>query len=108
MVKQTAYRRVGDYDKTFGKSLDEIDGQEVFLIDFSVGARSLTTDGVQGEKPFTIIEVAKEPDGPVQTYHTWSESVAEKIGMIPKTDLPLQAVFKKIRTGGGFEVWDVS
>lgn len=104
----TGYKRVGDYDRTFGESLDAIEGQEVFIIDFSVGSREMTRDGETGDRPFTTVEVATEPDGPTKVYHSWSESIAEKMGGIPKEDLPVVAIFQKVTTGRGREVWDVS
>ncbi len=103
-----AYKRVGDYDRTFGESLDAIEGQEVFIHDFSVGMREMTREGETGDRPFTTVEVSTEPEGPTKVYHTWSESIAEKMGGIPKDDLPVVAVFKRVTTGRGREVWDVS
>jgi len=108
MATPTARRRIGDNDKEFVKSLDLIDGKDVWVHSFSTTARPLTTDGERTERPFTVLEISETEDGPVQTFHTWSESVAEKLAAIPKDDLPMPGMFKKIRTGGGFEVWDVS
>lgn len=103
----TSYRRVGDYDKTFGEALDKIEDMDVFLHDYSVGLRNLTRDGVTQERPFTTLEVSETPDGPVRTYHTWSESIAEKITAIPKDELPVMAKFVQVTTGAGRTVWDV-
>jgi hypothetical protein len=107
-VKNRQYKRIGDFDKTFGPPLDDIEGTEVFIHDYSVGSRSLTRDGETADRPFTTIEVSATADGPVKTYHCWSESVAEKLGAIPKEELPLLAVFEKVTTGSGRTVWDVS
>lgn len=108
MAKNTAHRRVGDYDKTFGKSLDEIEGKDVFIHAYSISSRPLFRDGVSVDRPFTTVEVSETEDGPVQTYHTWSESVADKMGSIPVSDLPLLAAFKSVTTGSGRTVWDVA
>lgn len=107
MANPTAYRRVGDYDKTFGDSLDEIEDKDVFLHDYNVGMRSLTREGSTQERPFTIMEISLEVDGPTRTYHTWSESIAEKIAAIPQEELPVLAKFVQVTTGAGRTVWDV-
>lgn len=107
MASSRTFRRVGDYDKTFGESLDKIEDMDVFIHDYSVGPRSLTRDGATQERPFTTLEVSETPDGPVRTYHTWSESIAEKITAIPKDELPVMAKFVQVTTGAGRTVWDV-
>ena len=97
-------RRVGDYDRTFGQKLDEIDGQEVTLHAFNIQKRVLNGE----DRDFTTVEVSAKPDGPTFVLHTWSDSIAEKLGPIPPDDLPLQAKFAKVKTTAGFEVWDVN
>lgn len=110
MADKTArqFRRVGEYDKTFGMSLDAIEGKDVYIHGYSITERTLTRDGQTADRPFTTIEVSETPDGPVQTFHTWSESVADKMGNIPIDDLPMIATFKQVVTGSGRTVWDVS
>lgn len=102
------YRRVGDYDRTFGEALDPLEGKTVFIHNYSVGTREMTRDGETADRPFTTVEVSESEDGPTSVHHSWSESVAEKIGSIPKDDLPVMAVFRRVTTGRGREVWDVS
>lgn len=108
MAKNTAFRRVGDFDKTFGQSLDPIEGKDVFIHSFKTTQRPLSRDGVSADRPFTTVEISEEADGPVKTYHTWSESVAEKLAVIPEEAFPLMAAFNQITTGSGRQVWDVS
>lgn len=105
----TRARSIGDYDKTFGKALDEIEDTPVYIHDWSIGTRSLTRDGESSERPFTTIEVSDEPDGPTRTYHTWSESIATKLASIPKeeVDFPVPGTFKQETTGAGRTVWTV-
>lgn len=107
----TRARSIGDYDKTFGKSLDEIENTPVFIHDWSIGVRSLTRDGETGDRPFTTVEVSDEADGPTRTYHTWSESIAAKLSAIDKaealSDGPIPGTFKQETTGAGRTVWTV-
>lgn len=101
------YKRVGDYDKTFGEKLDEIEGKDVILHSYSVGQREMTRDGETGMRTFVIMEISDEADSPVRTYHAWSDSVAEKLTIIEKEHFPLVATFSKVTTGSGRTVWDV-
>lgn len=105
----TRARSIGDYDRTFGKALDEIEGRQVYIHDWSIGARTLTRDGETSDRAFTTIEVSDEPDGPTRTYHTWSESIAAKLSAIPKDEIefPVPGTFKQETTGAGRSVWTV-
>lgn len=108
---QTRARSIGDYDKTFGKALDELEELPVWIHDWSIGARSLTRDGETADRPFTTLEISDTEDGPARTYHTWSESIATKLSSIDKKEAlsggPIQGTFKQETTGAGRTVWTV-
>ena len=105
----TRQRTIGDYDRTFGKALDEIENKQVWIHDWSTGARPLTRDGVTEDRQFTTLEISDEADGPTRTYHTWSESIANKLAAINKEEmeLPVPGTFKQEQTGAGRTVWTV-
>lgn len=107
----TRQRRLGDYDRTFGQALDEIEGKEVYVHDWSIGERNLTRDGESADRPFTTVDVSDEPDGPTRVYHTWSESIAAKLSAMDKAEVlaggPILATFKQETTGSGRTVWTV-
>lgn len=107
----TRGRTIGDYDRTFGKALDEIEGKQVYIHDWTTGARSLTRDGETQDRQFTTLEVSDEADGPVRTYHTWSESIANKLAAMDKAEVladgPVLGTFKQEQTGAGRTVWTV-
>jgi len=107
----TRQRSIGDYDRTFGKALDEIEGQQVFIHDWSIGERSLSREGVTEDRPFTTVEVSDDGTGPTRIYHTWSESISVKLSAMDKKEVladgPVPGTFKKEGTGSGFNVWTV-
>lgn len=107
----TRQRSIGDYDRTFGKALDEIEGVQVWIHNWETGARPLTRDGATEDRQFTTIEVSDEPDGPTRTYHTWSESIANKLSAMDKKEVladgAVPGTFKREATGAGFSVWTV-
>lgn len=111
MAQAPTRRRIGDFDKSFGESLDAIEGKDVFVHDWTVSFRNLSTEGQTEERPFTLMEISETEDGPVKTYHSWSESIAEKLGAIDKAEAtkegPLVARFTNVATRSGRSVWDV-
>jgi len=98
------YERAADKIEGIGKTLDSLNGQDVLLHDFSITERSMRGD----TKTFVSLTISKinTPDE-VETYHAWSESLAEKVAQLDKDELPMIASFVKSTTAGGFRVWTI-
>lgn len=100
------YGRASDHIKGIGKSLDGIMGQDVLLVSYEYGQRSM-----RGEQTgFVTLRISTdlEDANKAEDYHAWSDSLGEKLSEIPVNAMPLVAKFERIPTASGFRVWTIS
>jgi hypothetical protein len=97
------YRRASEFSKGIGASLDSVAGKDVLLTGFTVEQRGM---GEGDPKTIVYLDIATvdHPDDSV-LFHAWSDSLAEKLGEIDKSALPLLILFEQAKTRGGFKVW---
>lgn len=111
--KQT-YERASEYVKGIGESLEKIANTDMLLHSFSISQRSMRGEA----KTFVSLELSTVDDpANVQTFHAWSDSLADKLRDLPneRSDedgvalftlaSPLLITFERVNTSGGFRVW---
>lgn len=102
----TKYGRASDHIKGIGKSMDAIAGQDVLLVSYEYGQRTM-----RGEPAgFCALRISLDLDDPskAEDYHAWSDSLGEKLTDLPLNSLPLVARFERVPTSSGFRVWTIS
>lgn len=97
-----AKRRVGDYtpDIDIGELLDPIENEDVQLGAIYQEQRT----GKKGPYTLTVVTTV---EGAI--YHTGSPVIAEKLGAVPQTDLPVWATFRQVKSKSNpaQSYWDV-
>ena len=101
--QQPTYRRASEFAENIGENLDALAGRDVLLVAYEITARAF-----KGEiRPFITMAIALDPAAPEQSsvYHSWSESLAEKLGLVPQDALPVLIRFTRVSTSRGYRVW---